>query len=45
REWVLPLADRYEPRFAATLRHQCDLIEANATRAKAQAEANAAKPD
>jgi (p)ppGpp synthase/HD superfamily hydrolase len=29
REWILPLADMYEPRFAEKLRHMCDLTEAN----------------
>jgi GTP diphosphokinase / guanosine-3',5'-bis(diphosphate) 3'-diphosphatase len=32
REWILPLAISYEPRFAAKLEHLCDLIEAKAGR-------------
>ncbi len=30
REWILPLATSYEPRFAAKLEHLCDLIELKA---------------
>lgn len=29
REWILPLAEIHEPRFAEKLRHLCALIEAN----------------
>ncbi len=27
REWIIPLADEYEPRFAEVLRHRCDIID------------------
>lgn len=30
REWILPLAKLYEPRFAIKLEHLCDLIEVKA---------------
>ncbi len=30
REWIIPLADKFDTRLAARLRHLCDVIEAKA---------------
>jgi len=37
REWILPLAQIYEPRFAARLEHLCDMIELKASQAQSHA--------
>jgi GTP diphosphokinase / guanosine-3',5'-bis(diphosphate) 3'-diphosphatase len=37
RKWILPLAEKYEPRFAKELRRLCDLIEKSAKKARASA--------
>lgn len=37
REWVIPLADKFDPRFATQLRHLCDVIEIKANAQNAAA--------